>query len=135
MAVEELRAAFEPRPVLLGVGYDLEFSFRPRAGRVAVRASVCFSSPGGPSEEVNGMMPKSLVRAYLFSLPSRGASWTIVRRVGSCLAPSNLDVLTRAQNRALRIITGQCRTTPGSPLHHSTSSVVHRSVREGPTST
>ena len=55
-----------------------------------------------------------MVRVFLAFVRSTldycGAGWQ------PWLAPSSLGILVRAQNRALRIVTGQCRTTPVEAL-------------------
>ena len=70
-------------------------------------------------------------------LDNCGAGWQ------PWLAPSSMDVLVRALNRALRIVTDQCRTTPvealaleaGVPQYPTVARRLCGCVREGLTST
>ena len=112
--VEGLRLKFEPKPIFLGVGFDRVLSFRPHAEMVAARASARSRALAALAGQSWGWRRKSLVPVFLAFVRSVldycGAGWQ------PWLAPSSLDILTRAQNRALRIITGQCRTTPVEAL-------------------
>ena len=109
-----LRLRFEPKPVFLGVGFDRVLSFRPHAEKVAARAGARSRARAALAGQSWGWRRQSLVpvfQAFVRSvLDYCGAGWQ------PWLAPSSLNILTRAQNRALRIVTGQCRTTPVEAL-------------------
>ena len=112
--VEGVHLRFEPRPVFLGVGFDRVLSFRPHAETVAARASSRSRALAALAGQRWGWSRESLARVFVAFVRSVldycGAGWQ------PWLAPSSLDVLTRAQNRALRLVTGQCRTTPVEAL-------------------
>ena len=105
---------FNPRPSFLGVSLDRTLSFRSHAisvaNRVAGRCRVLAALAG----QEWGWDRRNLVRVFLcFIRPLMdycAAGWQ------PWLAASNLAVLERAQNRALRWVTGQCRTTPVEAL-------------------
>ena len=112
--VEGIRLRFEPNPVFLGIAFDRVLSFRNHAELVAARAgsrSRVLSALAGSDW---GWRRESLVRTFLAFVRSIidycAAGWQ------PWLTRSGMDVLTRAQNRALRIVTGQCRTTPVDAL-------------------
>lgn len=80
-------------------------SFCPHAERVTACAGARSRALAGQSWS---WRRKSLVSVFLVFMRSvldyYGAGWQ------PWLAPSSLDVLTRAQNQALRMVTGQCPT-------------------------
>ena len=105
---------FEPRPTFWGVGLDRTLSFRPHAIEVASRAVSRCRVLAALSGQEWGWSRPNLVRVFLYFvrplLDYCAAGWQ------PWLADSNLAVLERAQNRALRWVTGQCRTTPVEAL-------------------
>ena len=107
-----LRVAETPR--FLGVVFDRTLSFRPHAVRVAEKVGQRCRVLSALAGQEWGWKRKGLVRVYkTFIRPVLdycGCGWQ------PWLAPSNLAILTRAQNKALRWITGQCRTTPVEAL-------------------
>ena len=107
-----LRVAETPR--FLGVVFDRTLSFRTHAVRVAEKVGQRCRVLSALAGQEWGWKRKGLVRVYkTFIRPVLdycGCGWQ------PWLAPSNLAILTRAQNKALRWITGQCRTTPVEAL-------------------
>ena len=105
---------FDPHPSFLGVSLDRTLSFRHHAVSVASRAASRCRVLAALSGQEWGWDRQSLVRVFLsFIRPLLdycAAGWQ------PWLAASNLAVLERAQNRALRWVTGQCRTTPVEAL-------------------
>ena len=117
---------FEPRPSFLGVEFDRTLSFRSHAVSVAGRAvSRCRVLAALAGQEW-GWDRRNLVRVFLgFIRPLLdycAAGWQ------PWLAASNFAVLERAQNRALRWVTGQCRTTPTEALTLEASVPQYRTV-------
>ena len=105
---------FEPRPSFLGVEFDRTLSFRSHAASVAGRAISRCRVLAALSGQEWGWDRRSLVQVFLCYirplLDFCAAGWQ------PWLAASNFAVLERAQNRALRWVTGQCRTTPTEAL-------------------
>ena len=112
--VEGKTLRFEPNPVFLGVKFDRVLSFKAHAEMVAARAvgrSRVLSMLAGQDW---GWRRASLLPVFLAFVRSVldycAAGWQ------PWLARSSFEILTRAQNRALRLVTGQCRTTPTEAL-------------------
>ncbi|MEL7521032.1 MAG: reverse transcriptase family protein, partial [Cyanobacteria bacterium J06553_1] len=109
-----MRLRFEPRPTFLGVTLDRVLSFRPHAESVAARAGARSRVLSALAGQEWGWRRESLVPVFLAYIRSVldycAAGWQ------PWLARSSMGVLERAQNRALRIVTGQCRTTPVEAL-------------------
>ena len=105
---------FDPRPSFLGVGLDRTLSFRPHAVSVASKATSRCRVLAALAGQEWGWDRSNLVRVFLcFIRPLLdycAAGWQ------PWLAASNFAVLERAQNRALRWVTGQCKTTPVEAL-------------------
>jgi ribonuclease HI len=99
-----------PTPVFLGVCFDRTLSFRPHVARVCGRVqgtcrvlSAVAARSWGCSRSTLRSVFMALVRG---TLDYCGAGWQ------PWVAQSGIDELERAQNRALRIVSGQLRTTP-----------------------
>ena len=105
---------FEPNPVFLGVRYDRVLSFRQHAEMVAARAAGRSRVLSMLAGQDWGWRRASLLPVFLALVRSVldycAAGWQ------PWLSRSNFEILTRAQNRALRLVTGQCRTTPVEAL-------------------
>jgi ribonuclease HI len=106
----ERRLAHNPNPVFLGVCYDRMLSFGPHVSRVCGRVqatcrvlSAVAARSWGCSRRTLRSLFMALVRG---TMDYCGAAWQ------PWVAQSGVDELERAQNRALRVVSGQLRTTP-----------------------
>ena len=97
-------------PSFLGISYDRTLSFRTHAEIVKTRVLCRTRILASLATKQWGWSRKSLVRVFKATIQSVlhycGAGWQ------PWLAKSNLQILERAQNRALRVITGQLSDTP-----------------------
>ena len=102
--------AVNKTPTFLGVKYDRTLSFRPQADAVKVRILGCIRILASLASKDWGWSRNSLKRIYMATIHSVlhycGAAWQ------PWLAKSNLMILERVQNRALRCLTGQLADTP-----------------------
>ena len=97
-------------PSFLGISYDRTLSFRTHAEIVKTRVMSRTRILASLAIKQWGWSRKSLVRVFKATIQSvlhyYGAGWQ------PWLAKSNLQILERAQNRALRVIPGQLSDTP-----------------------
>ena len=102
--------AFNRTPTFLGVMYDLALSFRPQAEAVKARVMGRIRIMASLASKKWGWSRHSLRTIYMATIHSVlhfcGAAWQ------PWLAKSNLQILERIQNRALRCLTGQLADTP-----------------------
>ena len=102
--------AFNRTPTFLGVMYDRTLSFRPQAevvkarvmGRIRIMASLASKEWGWSRHSLRTIYMATIHSVLHFC----GAAWQ------PWLAKSNLQILERIQNRALRCLTGQLADTP-----------------------
>ena len=102
--------AFNRTPTFLGVMYDRTLSFRPQAEAVKARVMGRIRIMASLASKEWGWSRHSLRTIYMATIHSVlhfcGAAWQ------PWLAKSNLQILERIQNRALRCLTGQLADTP-----------------------
>lgn len=114
VVVDGTALPFNPTPVFLGVMYDRTLSFAPQARRVAARLAGGCRLLGSLAHRDWGWRLQSLRRVYRSTLLSSAtygaAGWA------PWLSPTSVAGLDRAQNKCLRIITGQLRSTPVESL-------------------
>ena len=107
---------FDPNPVLLGVKFDRVLSFRPHAEWVAARAASRTRVLSALAGQDWGWSRASLRRVFVALIGGvlgyAAAGWQ------PWLARTSLDIIGRAYRRGLRVVTGQCRTTPVEALYH-----------------
>jgi ribonuclease HI len=105
---------FNPNPVFLGVTYDRMLTFGPQVHRVAsrvVRGSRLLGALSGREWGWRGDHLRTIFHAILSSvLHYCSAGWQ------PWLSDSAVGMLDRAQNKCLRLITGQLATTPVEAL-------------------
>ena len=108
--VDGTRLRFNPNPVFLGVAYDRMLTFAPQANRVAskvVRGSRLLGALSGREWGWRGDHLRTIFHSVLSSvLHYCSAGWQ------PWLSESAVGTLDRAQNKCLRLITGQHATTP-----------------------
>lgn len=101
---------FNPNPVFLGVTFDRMLTFGPQAHKVAskvVRGSRLLGALSGREWGWRGDHLRTIFHAVLSSVLHYGsAGWQ------PWLSDSAVGTLDRAQNKCLRLITGQHATTP-----------------------
>ncbi len=112
-------------PKFLGVTIDRALSFGPHVVAVVSKASSRCRILASLTSKRWGWRKNQLLKVY------RALYLSVINYAAQAwqpwLAPTQLDQLERCQNRALRIITGQLKTTPpdrgGSPEHCNASSL------------
>ena len=101
---------FNRTPTFLGVTYDRTLSFRPQVEAVKARVRSRIRIMASLSSKEWGWSRHSLRTIYMATVHSVlhfcGAAWQ------PWLAKTNLLILERVQNRALRCMTGQLQDTP-----------------------
>ncbi len=120
-------------PKFLGVTTDRAHSFGPLVAAVVSKTSNRCRVLASLTSKRWGWRKGQLLKVY------RALHLSVINYAAPAwqpwLAPSRLDHLERCQNKALRIITGQLKTTPqgGSPKHCNASSTTScRGLQEGP---
>ena len=102
--------AVNKTPTFLGVKYDRTLTFRPQADAVKVRVLGRIRILASLASKDWGWSRNSLKRIYMATIHSVlhycGSAWQ------PWLAKSNLMILERVKNRALRCLTGQLADTP-----------------------
>ena len=102
--------AFNRTPTFLGVMLDRTLTFCPQAEAVRARALGRVRILSALDSNEWGWSRRNLRTIYMATVHSIlhycGAAWQ------SWLARSNMQILERAQNRALRLMTGQMSDTP-----------------------
>ena len=118
VTINGVQLPFNPTPKLLGVTFDRQLTFAPHAKAVSVAAtsklgmlaSVGNSSWGWDKEHL-----KQLYFAFMRTkLDYSGPGWQ------PWLADDNIKILERTQNKALRVITGQLKSSPYEALRYET---------------
>ena len=108
--VDNKAIPFNPTPKLLGVRFDTTLTFTPHAEEVARAASEklgLLAAVGNTSWGWDKYHLRQLYFTYLRSkMDYSGAGWQ------PWLAASSISILERTQNKALRIMTGQLKSTP-----------------------
>ena len=101
---------FKKTPKFLGVTFDRSLSFRPHVDSVKLRVMSRIRILSSLSSKEWGWSRRCMTRIYTALIHSTlhycGAAWQ------PWLAKSNVAILERVQNRALRILTGQLADTP-----------------------
>ena len=101
---------FNPTPVFLGVMYDRTLSFRPQAERTAAslaKKNRLLMALAGSEWGCDGNLLRQIYQSISLGGTSYcGAGWK------PWAAASTIGVLDKAQNRGLRLITGQFSSTP-----------------------
>lgn len=117
-----------PEPVFLGVTYDRSLTFAPHVSKVAARVVTGCRVLGALSGHEWGWKRRQLRTVYLATSHSRmkycAASWM------PWAADSTLQRLEVAQNRCLRVITGQHSSTPTDSLRIETGIPSVRTLRD-----
>ena len=105
---------FNPTPKLLGVYLDRQLSFKKHVDEVAKAGTSkikIISAVGNTKWGWDKAHLKKLYFSYVRSkLDYAGPGWQ------PWLSQSNIDVLERVQNKALRSVTGQIRSSPGEAI-------------------
>ena len=117
-----------PNPVFLGVTYDRSLTFTAQSMKVASRMTKGCRVLGALSNRDWGWSNWHLRRIYqatsLSILKYCAASWI------PWLAGNNLDRLEQAQNKCLRVISGQYSSTPIEALRAETDMPSVRTLRD-----
>jgi hypothetical protein len=106
---------FNPSPTFLGIKLDRALTFRPQAESIAKRMNSRCRILACLAGRDWGWRAHHLRRVY------QAMSLSILKYCGPAWQPwlsnTSLSLLQRAQNRALRLITGQVLSTPVEALH------------------
>ena len=117
--VENKAIPFNPTPKLLGVRFDTSLTFNPHAEEVARAASGklgLLAAVGNTSWGWDKYHLRQLYFTYLRSkMDYSGAGWQ------PWLSASSISTLERTQNKALRVMTGQLKSTPVEALRLESS--------------
>jgi hypothetical protein len=112
--VEETHLAFNPNPLFLGVELGRTLSWKEQADRKAASLTkgsqmlmvLSGSNWGWSSDLLRKVYQTSLLSGAIYA----GGGWL------PWLSATSMETLNRAQNRNLRIITGQLESTPTDAL-------------------
>ena len=110
IALQGTTLAFNKTPVFLGIVFDRTLSFGPQVDAVRKKVGGKCNLLAVVASREWGWKKEYLKRVFQATVGSVlnycGAAWQ------PWLAASNVDKLDACQNRALRLVTGQLRTTP-----------------------
>ena len=109
---------FNPHPKLLGVTFDRSLTFRNHAenvaktavGKTKILAAVSNTEWGWRKDHLTQLFYAHVRSVVDYSSPG-WQPW---------LSPTNIKLIQSAQNKALRIITGQLKCSPIEALHYET---------------